>query len=177
VTPLKPTMEPVARLEDLGAKKEEGADGTKEAQTDNVQLAPVTDPVMQSSPAQAQRQVEVAPTPARPEKTEVETVSSAQREKTSGYNQASWLAAVDDDSWFLQITATSQEANARGVLDQLGRKGAYYPAKRNDKTVFVVLAGDYSSRQAAVDAKSTLPAKLRAAGPFPRKMADIRGEL
>jgi DamX protein len=177
VTPLKPTMEPVARLEDLGAKKEEGADGTKEAQTDNVQLAPVTDPVMQSSPAQAQRQVEVAPTPARPEKTEVETVSSAQREQASGYNQASWLAAVDDDSWFLQITATSQEANARGVLDQLGRKGAYYPAKRNDKTVFVVLAGDYSSRQAAVDAKSTLPAKLRAAGPFPRKMADIRGEL
>ncbi|MEQ3635420.1 SPOR domain-containing protein [Alcanivorax sp.] len=183
VTPLKPTMEPVARLEDLGAKDEEGADEAKEAQSGSVQLAPVTDPVMQSSPAQAQQQVKVAPAPdiegasvpAKPGKTEA--VPSAQREKSSGYNQTSWLAAVSDDSWFLQITATSQEANARGVLDQLGRKGAYYPTKRNDKTVFVVLAGDYSSRQAALDAKSTLPAKLRSAGPFPRKMADIRDEL
>jgi DamX protein len=40
-----------------------------------------------------------------------------------------------------------------------------------------VLSGDYSSRQAALDAKSTLPAKLRSAGPFPRNIADIRSEL
>ncbi len=77
----------------------------------------------------------------------------------------------------MQMYATSQEANARAVLDQLDRKGAYYPAKRNGKTVFLVLAGDYSSRQAALDAKSTLPAELRSAGPFPRKMGDVRGEL
>ena len=87
------------------------------------------------------------------------------------------MAAVDDDSWFLQITATSQEANARGVLDQLERKGAYYRAERNGKAVYLVLSGDYSSRQAALDAKSTLPAKLRSAGPFPRNIADIRSEL
>ena len=77
----------------------------------------------------------------------------------------------------LQITVTSQEANARGVLDQLARKGAYYAARRNGKSVWLVLAGDYSSRQAALDAKAELPAKLRQAGPFPRKMADIRNEL
>lgn len=180
VTPLKPTMRPVARLEDLDEKPEE------EAVTGNVELTPVTDPVMQSSPAQAQQEVAVAPAPSKPDapvQTKPEAASSApekvpaQQADASGYNQAAWLATVDDSRWFLQITATSQESNARGVLDQLDRKGAYYPAKRNGETVFLVLAGDYSSRQAALDAKSTLPAKLRSAGPFPRKMADISGEL
>lgn len=189
VTPLKPTMKPVARLEDLGAEPEEEASGAEDTPSSNVQLAPVTDPVMQSSPAQAQQEVAVAPAPdkpdesasAKPEKVENKAASQSEQEKapaeTSGYKQAAWLAALDDSRWFLQITATSQEANARAVLDQLDRKGAYYPAKRNGKTVFLVLAGDYSSRQAAIDAKSTLPAKLRSAGPFPRKMGDVRGEL
>ncbi|MEE2870543.1 MAG: SPOR domain-containing protein, partial [Pseudomonadota bacterium] len=94
-----------------------------------------------------------------------------------GYQREDWLATLDDSRWFLQITVTSQEASARGVLDQLERKGAYYRAERNGKSVYLVLSGDYSSRQAALDAKSTLPAKLRSAGPFPRKMADIRSEL
>ncbi|WP_417214374.1 SPOR domain-containing protein [Alcanivorax sp.] len=189
VTPLKPTMEPVARLEDIGAEPEDEESKAEAAPNSNVQLAPVTDPVMQSSPAQAQQEVAVAPAPdkpdesasVKPEKVESKAASQSEQEKapaeTSGYNQAAWLAALDDNRWFLQITATSQEANARAVLDQLDRKGAYYPAKRNGKTVFLVLAGDYSSRQAALDAKSTLPAKLRSAGPFPRKMGDVRGEL
>lgn len=189
VTPLKPTMKPVARLEDLGAEPEDGASGAEETSSSNVQLAPVTDPVMQSSPAQAQQEVTVAPPPetpdesssAKPEKVESKAAPQSEQEKApaeaSGYKQAAWLAAVDDSRWFLQITATSQEANARAVLDQLDRNGAYYPAKRNGKTVFLVVAGDYSSRQAALDAKSTLPAKFRSAGPFPRNMADIRGEL
>ncbi|MEQ3724868.1 SPOR domain-containing protein [Alcanivorax sp.] len=188
VTPLKPTMEPVARLEDLDAEPE-GVDSDEKVATGNVQLTPVTDPVMQSSPAQRQQEVAVAPSPEKPEEAAPSTPEKAQskpalsqeQEKASadasGYNQAAWLAEVDDSHWFLQITATSQESNARGVLDQLGGKGAYYPAKRNGKTVFLVLAGDYSSRQAALDAKSTLPAKLRSAGPFPRKMADVRDEL
>ena len=189
VTPLKPTMEPVARLEDIGAEPEDEESKVEAAPNSNVQLAPVTDPVMQSSPAQAQQEVAVAPAPdkpadsapSEPESEEGKAASPSAQEKptteTSGYNQAAWLAALDDSRWFLQITATSQEANARAVLDQLDRKGAYYPAKRNGKTVFLVLAGDYSSRQAALDAKSTLPAKLRSAGPFPRKMGDVRGEL
>jgi len=189
VTPLKPTMEPVARLEDLGAEPEDEESNVEVAPSSNVELTPVTDPVMQSSPAQAQQEVAVAPppdkpadsAPSEPKSEEGKAASPSAQEKpttdTSGYNQAAWLAALDDNRWFLQITATSQEANARAVLDQLDRKGAYYPAKRNGKTVFLVLAGDYSSRQAALDAKSTLPAKLRSAGPFPRKMGDVRGEL
>lgn len=195
VQPMTSTMEPVARLEDLpprSAPEEERREDT------DVALTPVTDPVMQAPPARQEQEVSVAaveqgaseaaedqaepaPSPDQSE-AEPETVPSSEPALTGldaelGYQQADWLATLADDRWFLQITVTSQEASARGVLDQLDRQGAYYPAERGGKNVYLVLSGDYSSRQAALDAKSTLPAKLRSAGPFPRKMADIRSEL
>ena len=194
-------MEPVARLEDLPERQASEQDPQVDKESTNVSLAPVTDPVMQSAPARQEQEVRVAQestaAPAEESKPEAQTTQEAVAQKSAeeqdtvpasapvlsgldaelGYQQEDWLATLDDNRWFLQITVTSQEANARGVLDQLERKGAYYRAERNGKAVYLVLSGDYSSRQAALDAKSTLPAKLRSAGPFPRKMADIRGEL
>lgn len=204
--PLSSSMEPVARLEDLPERQEaSGPDPEVNSEADGVSLTPVTDPVMQSGPAREEREVRVAEESAPPQSVApAEKVSKqnaqlqeAPEEKPEepadkvpaseptlsgldaelGYQQEDWLATLDDSRWFLQITVTSQEANARGVLDQLKRKGAYYRAERNGKSVYLVLSGDYASRQAALDGKSTLPAKLRAAGPFPRKMADIRDEL
>ena len=200
--PLSSSMEPVARLEDL-PERQQAPEPEPDSEAGGVSLTPVTDPVMQSAPARQEQEVrgadESASRPAAPaEETSKQDEQSQQaaEEKPEesdkvpaseptlsgldaelGYQGEDWLATLDDNRWFLQITVTSQEANARGVLDQLERKGAYYRAERNGKAVYLVLSGDYSSRQAALDAKSTLPAKLRSAGPFPRKMADIRGEL
>jgi DamX protein len=150
---------------------------------------------MQSAPARQEPEVRVAQesaeaaspepkqeeqsqdTPAEPDTVPASEPALSGLDAELGYQREDWLATLDDSRWFLQITVTSQEANARGVLDQLERKGAYYRAERNGKAVYLVLSGDYSSRQAALDAKSTLPAKLRSAGPFPRNIADIRSEL
>ncbi|MGB2247859.1 MAG: SPOR domain-containing protein [Alcanivorax sediminis] len=173
VQPMTPTMEPVARLEDLKVRE----DG-------EVILEPVSDPVMQSDPPQKDTVMTLSQAPEDPKPAEAPEPAVAEPSPqpkplvdAEGYRHAGWLATQDDADWFLQITATSQQEGARRVLDQIDRKGAYYEAQRNGKTVWLVLAGDYSSRQAALDAKSSLPAKLREAGPFPRKMADIRGEL
>ena len=94
-----------------------------------------------------------------------------------GYRQEDWLATRDDDEWFLQLVATGREDGARGVLDQIDRNGAYYRAKRGDDQVYLVLAGPYSSRDAALAARDTLPETLRRGGPFPRDMGSIRNEL
>jgi len=200
--PLSSSMEPVARLEDL-PERQQAPEPEPDSEAGGVSLTPVTDPVMQSAPARQEQEVRVADesasrpaAPAEETSKQDEQSQQAAEEKPEesdkvpaseptlsgldaelGYQGEDWLATLDDNRWFLQITVTSQEANARGVLDQLERKGAYYRAERNGKAVYLVLSGDYSSRQAALDAKSTLPAKLRSAGPFPRKMADIRGEL
>lgn len=182
VQPMAPTMEPVARLEDLQAREAESAS----REDGNVILAPVSDPVMQSDPPprdtvmtlpDASSSETVEPEPAPQEQKPVAQSQSAPLVDAQGYRHAGWLATVDDSRWFLQVVATSQQEGAQQVLDQVARKGAYYKAERNGKKVWLVLAGDYSSRQAAVDAKSSLPANLQKAGPFPRKMADIRSEL
>ncbi len=94
-----------------------------------------------------------------------------------GYQQEDWLATRDDGDWFLQLVATGREDGARGVLDQIDRNGAYYRAERGDEQVYLVLAGPYASRDAALAARDELPEALRGGGPFPRDMASIRKEL
>ncbi|KGD64323.1 hypothetical protein Y5S_02378 [Alcanivorax nanhaiticus] len=176
VQPMEPTMEPVARLEDLESRE------APARQEGGVILEPVADPVMQSDPPPKdpvmvleEKAPDVEPVEAPPQ--EKAAVAEEPLVDDKGYQHAGWLASLNDDRWFLQITATSQQEGARRVLDDVQRKGAYYEAERNGKTVWLVLSGDYSSRQAALDAKASLPAKLREAGPFPRKMGDIRSEL
>ncbi|MDX1803546.1 MAG: SPOR domain-containing protein [Alcanivorax sp.] len=178
ITPLKPTMKPVARLEDLnkpGRREDGGADAGGEpvdaAQRDradsDVQVTAVTDPIMQSAPAE------------KAASSSTRSASESRKSDTAEpvYHQASWLKGLADSRWFLQVMVTGDEAKARAVLDQIKRHGAYYSALRNGKSVFLVLAGDYASRQAAEDARASLPERLRAAGPFPRQMAAIRKEL
>ncbi|MGB1464995.1 MAG: SPOR domain-containing protein, partial [Alcanivorax nanhaiticus] len=172
----EPTMEPVARLEDLESRE------APTRQEGGVILEPVADPVMQSDPPPKdsvmvleEKASDDEPVEAPPQ--EKAGVAEEPLVDDKGYQHAGWLASLGDDRWFLQITATSQQEGARRVLDDVQRKGAYYEAERNGKTVWLVLSGDYSSRQAALDAKASLPAKLREAGPFPRKMGDIRSEL
>lgn len=93
------------------------------------------------------------------------------------YREDDWLATRADSEWFLQITATGREDGARGVLDQLDHEGAYYRTERGDKPAYLVLAGPYASREAALAAREKLPEALRKTGPFPRSMGDIRKEL
>ncbi len=111
-----------------------------------------------------------------------DTVSSGEPQLSGldarlGYRQEDWLATRDDGEWFLQLVATGREDGARGVLDQIDRNGAYYRAERGDERVYLVLAGPYPSRDAALAARDELPEALRRGGPFPRDMGSIRNEL
>lgn len=126
--------------------------------------------------------------PANPEPAETEqeeaptTVSSGEPQLSGldarlGYQQEDWLATRDDGDWFLQLVATGREDGARGVLDQIDRNGAYYRAERGGERIYLVLAGPYPSREAALAARDELPEALRRGGPFPRDMASIRKEL
>jgi len=140
-------------------------------QTAATETAP-SEPPVQSRPEPAETAEEEAPT----------TVSGGEPQLSGldarlGYQQEDWLATRDDGEWFLQLVATGREDGARGVLDQIDRNGAYYRAERGDDLVYLVLAGPYPSRDAALAARDALPEALRRGGPFPREMASIRKEL
>ena len=111
-----------------------------------------------------------APLPAEPEL----TGASADL----GYRQEEWLLTLPPGNWMLQVALASDEDGARKLLDQIGRKrSGYYRADRSGRQMFVVLAGDWSSREAAAAGKSDLPATLQKLGPFPRELAAIQKEI
>lgn len=134
------------------------------------------------APAEPRAPANPEPAEAPPEDEAPATVSSGEPQLSGldarlGYQQEDWLATRDDGDWFLQLVATGREDGARGVLDQIDRNGAYYRTERGDGRVYLVLAGPYPSRDAALAAREELPEALRSGGPFPRDMASIRKEL
>jgi DamX protein len=91
-----------------------------------------------------------------------------------GYRQEDWLLALPADAWLLQLALATTEDAARSMLDQLGReRGGYYRGQRDGRTVFLVMAGPWPSRDAAVAARADLPASLRDRGPFPRSVEAV----
>ncbi len=135
----------------------------------------------EAEPSEARTQTRPAPAETAEDETPT-TVSGGEPQLSGldarlGYQQEDWLATRDDGEWFLQLVATGREDGARGVLDQIDRNGAYYRAERGDERVYLVLAGPYPSRDAALAARDALPEALRRGGPFPRDMASIRKEL
>src|SRR5690606_20611706 len=133
------------------------------------ELTPEPKPEPKPAPAKPAAQVTPAPVAEKPL-----TGLAAQL----GYQQEEWLLTQSPGQWMLQVALAATEDNARQLLEQIGRKqSAYYRAARNGKTVYVVLAGPWQDRAAAVSGKASLPAALQKLGPFPRELAAIHQEI
>lgn len=136
--------------------------------------APVSEPAPAPKP-----EPKPAPAPA----TQAKPVPAPEKPLTGlaaqlGYQQEEWLLTQSSGQWMLQVALAATEDNARQLLDQIGRKqSAYYRAARNGRTVYVVLAGPWRDRNAAVAGKSSLPVTLQKLGPFPRELAAIHQEI
>lgn len=95
-----------------------------------------------------------------------------------GYHQEEWLLTRPASQWGLQVALATSEDGARSLLDQIGRSAsAYYRTTRNDRHVYIVLAGPWPTRDAAAAGKTSLPAALRALGPFPRALSTVHKEI
>lgn len=142
------------------------------------ELEPVRAPAAQATP-DGHREPQAAETASIPEV--VPAGSSPQLTGLAaelGYQREDWLLALPDERWLLQLTLTNSEDAARTLLDRVGReRGGYYRAQRDGRSVYVVVTGPYPSRAAALGARESLPGELAAAGPFPREVQAVRGEL
>jgi len=88
----------------------------------------------------------------------------------------SWLLAQPADHYTLQIAATRDEDNALRLLEDL-REGALFRFRRDRESWYAVVYGVYTERKAAEQAASSLPAELRAAGPWVRRLADVQAAI
>ncbi|MCP4284451.1 MAG: AAA family ATPase [Gammaproteobacteria bacterium] len=110
------------------------------------------------------------------------TVKSKQ-EKTSpapvqegGIRGETWLLKQSPKSYTLQLIGVGDEQAVAVFIKRhrLRGKAAYFRTKRNGRPWFPVLYGLYSSRDAAVAARSKIPRSLAGRGIWPRSIASVQ---
>lgn len=83
------------------------------------------------------------------------------------------------ESFTLQILAASSLAAAE---DFIGRQSnvkdlSVYPARRNEKTVFIIVAGSFSTLALARNAIKNLPNEQQKTGPWPRAFNSVHSDI
>lgn len=128
-------------------------------------------------PSAKQQTTQSSPQTASSESVEDTLISLANRSKLTVDESA--LLAMSDNSVTLQLLAGSSEKAAIDfVSNQENKSNLFiYTALRNDKTFYIVLEGNYSSPEQAKSAIGSLPAKQQQAGPWPRSLESVKGDI
>jgi septal ring-binding cell division protein DamX len=97
----------------------------------------------------------------------------------NGIKGRDWIAAQDPQHFTLQLIGSSNEAEIIRFIrkNDIENEASYYSITRNGKPWFVVLYGNFSSRDAARQAIHRLPPSLRNASPWPRSFGEVRTPL
>jgi DamX protein len=90
-----------------------------------------------------------------------------------------WLRQQDPSHYTLQLVAGTREETIEKFIRQhhLHDRLALYQTTRNGKPWYGLVYGIYPNKQAAIDARSQLPPKLRRVQPWVRPLADIQKTL
>lgn len=89
----------------------------------------------------------------------------------------SWYAGQAPGNYVVQILGTSSEATAQNFVKEQGGEYRYFKKVLNGKPLYVITYGNFASRDAAVNAIKSLPAKVQAGKPWPRTVASVQQEL
>ncbi len=128
------------------------------------------------------------PQPLQTEKPASQVVQNAESPRTQNVpsNEAVLLSVAEtallnkpSEAFTLQILAASSLAAAE---DFIGRQSnakdlVVYPARRNSKTVYIIVAGNYSTLVLARNAIKTLPSAQQETGPWPRAFASVQSDI
>jgi len=93
-----------------------------------------------------------------------------------GIRSEAWLLKQSPKSYTLQLIGVGDEQAVAVFIKRhrLRGKVAYFRTKRNGRPWFPVLYGLYSSRDAAVAARSKIPGSLAGRGIWPRSIASVQ---
>ena len=88
-----------------------------------------------------------------------------------------WYASQAPGNYVVQILGTSSEATAQAYVKAQGGDYRYFKKNLQGKPLFVITYGNFSSRDAALNAIKALPAKVQAGKPWPRTVASVQQAL
>lgn len=140
-----------------------------------------------ASPAPAlSADAEPAPSPS-PEPTPVARVSATPQPAPTPQPQINrehsaqerWLLSLDPGHYTLQLLGVREEKAARDFVARYPglQDIAYFKTLYKGKDWYVVVYGDFTSRQAAAAAVARLPDSLRSAQPWSRPLSQIQQEI
>lgn len=92
--------------------------------------------------------------------------------------QADWVRAQPAGNYTLQLMALAEEQSVRDVARRYKlADAAYFPVRRDGRTLYVLVQGSYPSRAAANGAAKQLPAGLVDGEPWVRGFKALHAEL
>ena len=203
--PLAGQSQPVIRQPLAQAAGEGDADGSLEL-PDEVVAAPVTAPTAAAPTTAPAPVTAVAPAPAvaAPAPVAKESVakaagptqpkvaaakpkaqaapaaqkgSAAASASTGAARASGWYAAQAKNHYTLQVFGSSSENAAKAFVQQNGAQYHYFKKVHQGKPLYVVTYGSFASRDAALAAVKSLPAKIQAGKPWPKTFASVSQEV
>ena len=131
-------------------------------------VVPAEKPVATAPAKPAAPAVKPAPAP-----TQVASAKPAEKATAGG----GWYSAQKPGNYVVQILGTSSEASAQSYIKAQGGEYRYFKKTLQGKPLYVITYGSFASRDAALAAIKTLPAKVQAGKPWPRTVASVQQEL
>lgn len=106
-------------------------------------------------------------------------VSSNNVQKTGNAIEGSQdeLLKANANHYTLQLVAASNRANVAAVASGLNGKYWIYQTVRNNRTVYVLVYGNYLSQTEATNAIKTLPAPIQRGKPFAKRIGTIQADI
>lgn len=134
--------------------------------------------VEKPTPTKVSMDAKIAKLRAQREETKPAKATSGSR-NASPEQQAVWVKGMAPDHYTLQLLGGANEGAIKEFVQANGsyRKMGYFETSRGGQPWYVVLYGDFSSREQAVAAASKLPSKLRSSQPWPRSAGDIQSKM
>lgn len=115
-------------------------------------------------------------TPVNEDKTVTKEVKSKEQKYVYGKE---WLRGLDSTSYTLQVIATTEPSKLEKLIknEQLKSEYAYFSKSVKDTTYYVLVIGNYPTREDAINSVSKLPKNLRKNKPWPIKIDGVQQHL
>ena len=133
--------------------------------------APPATAEMTEAKQPAPKPVTPTPKPKPPVKT-----GATHKPQTRSLTGTAWLKAQNPSHYTVQLNASRSLQSIRDYIRQhhLASKTTYMKTTLKGKDWYILLYGSYPNKQSARQAAAKLPAALRKAGPWPRRIGDIK---